>query len=1054
MALLEQLNPVLMPGEVRLTRTPLGGGGTTVIVDGQVKPQRRIMSCSIRRAQSLGYQEADVALYDEAGQAAAWTTGDSIKVEARGLGVAAWTTLADGFLGPSTSQNERGRLVTHFAVRGWSAALDLIVLPAELKYTSVAWTSISDDIITQVLGAGFARSITPDAETPSGVSFAAGMKLREALDVCRRALNAGVDKWEHQIEMVAGVKTYRLYKRSTAVLRSVSRRALLPGSRVERADVTEVVNRAVVTGATVPSYEEDRLTATKAGVIRPSLTTQRFAQPIVAQDTPIAAVTLTAERSGAQDPPTLNVGWARNASGLDILGYGVVDRRAFTGPNNSLLGVNRGGIIIDPFFTTSSNTIVTYPALTFMTVATIDLGASPPAVLGYTWSGNINNCRYLVDYSDDNSVWTNLFTSALSPGAGSTSYVAGGTHRYWRFRLESVLATANVTVNGFLLLVHQNVGADATNPQGVQNYNPLSGSAVIATVAPTGAMSKELVKIDLTYGGAVPTIARIEFRHSESVASVSLNMYIQVSNVAAPATDADWTTIGILPSTTSTVEDTLYVEQAAFRWVRVNVVDDRAGGSAAITVNGRAFRTYEHKSDEWRRPLPSDAMVGGTATWDVTSLIRHPGTLEERTYSAPRLTTVSGGYYWMLLWLQSAATAYSWWDLDYSCSLDLTSLGAYLGFEEGSGTTAYDGSAYAVNGTYSGAKPPVWIDGPVGLGIELFSGNYVDFTTSNIAHVITTAGSMSVKHNPRAIGTKYALAGKGNGQVGATNQGSYSWFIDTDGKQLFAIWLTASGPRVAAKSNTALVADTNYTLGVKLSGGNCTFYLNGIPDGVVAMAGTVAATTLPLQFGRAGDGGAFPTGDGFYDEFYMFSRALSDAEFLQLHNFGATTRRLMQSPDSGATWFSKPADMLLRTYVAFNIHELTATVNDTASQTTYASLVPGGILSGGLHDDALLTQAAVTAEATALVNRRKSPPRRVTVAVPFDESLVPGSRVRLEPEAAGMLGLPYAQLDLDIVEASHRFGPKAATILACDEYPLTGNDAGDATIAYATGRTI
>lgn len=1066
MAVLEQLRAATGPAEVRLTRTPLGGGGATVFTEEVADPDRRIRSCRVMMPQSVGDEQADVELADDALQASTWSTGDSIKIEGRGLGVAAWTTLADGFLGPShTGPGKEGRRVTTLRILGWSAIADLISLEDDLTFPDQAWTTISAGIVDAVLGVGYARTITADAATPGGpVSFPAGMKLREALDLPRRALNAqGSDKWEHRFAMVAGTRTYLLYKRSAAILRTYGRRHLLPGSGVQRAGVDEVVNKAVVTGATVPSYEDDLLAATDAGNIRLSATTQRLAQPIDAPDTPIAAVTLTGNRSGAQDPPQLNLGWARNSQSLDLLGKGVGDNRIYAGAG-SLFGVNRGGVVADSSWTTDTES-VTVPATTKIVVARYDLGASPPTIKTAIVGGAIGSCRWILSYSDDDAAWTAAFTSATSPALPNVENLASPVaKRYWKLEVENTggVGVANVRIQSWYLSPHKNEGADATNGKWIQSGQPDSAAATNATTSSTGAASKELVKIDMQYGGANPPIARIELRHSESTASVSLNLLVQVSSAAAPGA-GDWLDIGNLPSTTSTVEDTIPVDRDAFRWLRVMVVDDRVGGSAAITTTCYAVRAYEHQFDRFRRPLTSDSMKGATASWDVSSLVRHPGTLEERTYPAPRTAVLVGGRYWMLLWLQAAATAYSWWDLDYSCSIDLTSLSTYCGFEEGSGTVCYDGSANAVNGTYTAfaggsAERPAFVKGQVGLGCEFWqvggTGNYVDFGFSAL-HNPTTALSFSMKVNLRAVGAKIALMGKGNGQVGV-NAGSHSFFVDTDGKLLFAIWLTGGGVRKSAKSNTALVAGTDYTVGVKYDGANATFYLNGVQDGQVAMTGTIQAVTAgqTFAFGRAFDTGAVVSyGDGVYDEPYYFLRTLSDAEFLALHNM-TTTKRLMQSPDSGVTWFSRPADMLLRTYVAFNEHQLVGTAEDAASQATYASLVPGGVLSGGLHDEALTTQAAVDAEAAALVNRRKTPPRRVSLVVPFDEGVTPGSRVRLEPEAAGLVGLGYAQTDVDVVQANHQGGNPAVSVLSCDEYPIDQGGAADATLAWATRRTI
>ncbi len=802
--------PTDRQGEFRITRTALGGAADASIEEATHKKQRQILELSLRSTQSIGNQNGQLLLKNYGGRFDAWKSGDGIKVEGRLFGASDYLSTFDGFLGAPDFSPDVQDPVVRVPIIGWSTIMDRVNLAAEKIYVDTAWTSIADDLITTVLGAGYARSITADASVAARVVVPEGMSLRQALEIVRSGLNVGTDKWEHLIEVVAGVKTYRLFKRASTIQRTIRRRDLYPESRRNKGSVLEVINKVKVIGATISKAVIDKTTITKTNSRRLDASTKRLAYPFTAPDTPLYGVSWTGARSKVADPPSLTGYVARSSDNLDMLARGYMYRRS------SLIisdAVDTPGNMVDN--DVSSKALYNGTAIdgTVREVATWDFGA---AVSVQSWlliarcaPVQAGDTTMVLQSSPDNSAWTTRASQIIQEAAETLpppanyytySHFAAVSERYWRLAVSTTSGSvATLAVYETDIYPWRNEATTPTFRGGILRRG-LSSATEDTDVATTGAAETELARFDLITARA---IAKIAFTHTESSASSLLNLLIQRSDDGSA-----WTDLAILSSTTSTVTDTIYVEEADFRYLRALVDDDRSGGSASITVNGRVLEAFVHGAIPYpgttpvdQVPLTGDEMTGSSVSWDVSSLVTTPGTVEQRTYPTPRLALMVGRAYFFVL-SPAAGSTTSYWDVDY--------------------------------GTESGA-------------------------------------------------------------------------IDS-----------------------------------------------------------------------------------------------------------------LSSTDSGATWTAIAADAVLRFRLEFNNSELIGEAEDAASQATYASLVPGGVLFASYVDPSLQTQAAVDAEAQMIINRNKNTQQVGVLVIPGDPSLVVGSRVTLAADAAEVLGYGSVAQDIDVVEVHHQ----------------------------------
>jgi hypothetical protein len=656
--------PRLMPVALKITRTPLAGGGATVIEEAFGRPARRVRHCTANLTQSVGNQSADLELDNTGGPYDAWASGDVIRVEAKRPGDATYTLVVEGFAGEPQIL-VRHRPILRLPVIGLNAILDLVTIPTETSFSATAWTTIYDTLCTTYLP-GYTRTITSDATTGT-ITFPAGMRLREALDLIRRSLVAATSqRWETLVVKDASTKEIRLYKRAATVQATLRAKDLLEGTTRSKGSAFNLVNKANVYGATVPSVTKQWGGGTFYGATRLDSTSKVAAIGFNADDTPLYAHTVHANRSGSKDPPSLSGVVARSSDNVDRVGYSVFRRRDGVTPTiirNATL--NSGALAnLDDHdeATVAAWTLASTDVNREIIVWDLGSGKSAYAYYFYHKASAANaNVTWKLWGSNDDSTYTQLASVAQSNTRSYTTCTGApaGPYRYYKLTETS---TVNVTASlqELYLVEFGQLATDPTNSPYIISDNT---GAANHTVSTTGAATKELYRTDFVTARAV---VKLVVKHTESLANASLTLRWQRSS-----NGSTWIDVALFASTISNVVDTIYLDgEGDFRYLRLIVQDDRAGGSAAITTTGDYVYAYFHSSTEIE-PMAGDAMRGSSWTWTVNNLVEHNDSvfsfknMEEQTWPAPRLALTVGRAYFFVYTPGSGASATSWWELGY-----------------------------------------------------------------------------------------------------------------------------------------------------------------------------------------------------------------------------------------------------------------------------------------------------------------------------------------------------------------------------------------------------
>lgn len=191
---------------------------------------------------------------------------------------------------------------------------------------------------------------------------------------------------------------------------------------------------------------------------------------------------------------------------------------------------------------------------------------------------------------------------------------------------------------------------------------------------------------------------------------------------------------------------------------------------------------------------------------------------------------------------------------------------AAYGFEEGSGTTAGDGSGHGYSGVISGAT---WTNqGRFGKALAFNGQN--SWVTVN-ATALALPGPLTVEAwvNPTANGGWRSIVVKE--QAGQIAYGLYS---DSDtGRPRGLVYV---GGEQDAAGTAQLPLNTWTHLAMTYDGAQLRLFVNGVPAGSRTLTGAIAGSTQPLRIGGNGIWGEHFA--GLIDEVRIYSRALSQAE--------------------------------------------------------------------------------------------------------------------------------------------------------------------------------
>jgi hypothetical protein len=245
---------------------------------------------------------------------------------------------------------------------------------------------------------------------------------------------------------------------------------------------------------------------------------------------------------------------------------------------------------------------------------------------------------------------------------------------------------------------------------------------------------------------------------------------------------------------------------------------------------------------------------------------------------------------------------------------------AAYGFEEGSGTTAGDGSGHGYTGAISGAT---WVSqGRFGKALA-FNGQNSWVTVD--AAALTLPGPLTVEAwvNPTANGGWRSIVVKEQ-----ADQLAYGLYSDSDtGRPRGLVYI---GGEQDAAGTAQLPLNTWTHLAMTYDGAQLRLFVNGAPAGSRALTGAIAGSTQPLRIGGNGIWGEYFA--GLIDEVRIYSRALSQAEIQADMNLPVTV--------AAATPTATPPPAATATRTPTPVPTATPTARPSATPTPTATTAP------------------------------------------------------------------------------------------------------------------
>ncbi len=201
-------------------------------------------------------------------------------------------------------------------------------------------------------------------------------------------------------------------------------------------------------------------------------------------------------------------------------------------------------------------------------------------------------------------------------------------------------------------------------------------------------------------------------------------------------------------------------------------------------------------------------------------------------------------------------------------------------FEEGSGTTAFDSSVNALNGTISNATYTTGVVGNYALDFN-GSNSFVEVLDDPLLEPNSLAISLWFKSRTSQV-THADILDKGHGSGNTPYYGGYA--IQYVGNDTSFASLYGNGSTFPyVQSNAGYKDDVWHHLVTNLgSTGTTDLYIDGILEASIASSGPIVANTASLFFGRHSTVGRYY--NGLLDDIRIYDASLSESEVQQLYS--------------------------------------------------------------------------------------------------------------------------------------------------------------------------
>lgn len=217
-----------------------------------------------------------------------------------------------------------------------------------------------------------------------------------------------------------------------------------------------------------------------------------------------------------------------------------------------------------------------------------------------------------------------------------------------------------------------------------------------------------------------------------------------------------------------------------------------------------------------------------------------------------------------------------------------TGLVGYWNFDEGSGSTAYDGSGYSNDGAIYGATWTSGISGSAlyfdGVDDYVMIGDSISLNPSEITVIVW------VKINEMSIEYAHIIS-----KWGPVGNAGYALYLQNDATVGFSIH---DGTSNTCVTSTPLIPNKWYQVVASVDGSSLKIYLNGNFVNFLNSNSQPMDDTNTLTFGKENTINKWYF-NGVIDEVHIYDRALSEAEIQTLYNQGGGNRYLIYATREG-----------------------------------------------------------------------------------------------------------------------------------------------------------